>query len=121
MANKKRLLKRDAAREIPMKHARRAQAGSASAVTPPQCISLAGKTCDQVMELAEALNAYLAIECFVAPEHADEVHASVPPSRAQLTALLHAVNVEVQRKIGALADITTVLQAQVTIDAAQAR
>ena len=84
-------------------------------------ISLAGKTCDQVVELSDALNAYLALERFVEPEYADDAHASVPPSRAELTALLHAVNINVQRKIGALADITTVLQAQVTIDAALAR
>ena len=98
-----------------------ASSPTAITATTSQSLSLAGKTCDLVMELTEAFNAYLALECFVEPEYADEAQASVPPSRAQLTALLHAVNVEIQRKLGVLADTTTVLQAQLTIDAAQAR
>ena len=99
-----------------------AQASPAAAITTTSpCISLAGKACDHVTELSEAFNAYLALECFVTPEYADEAQASVPPSRAQLTALLHAVNVEMLRKINVLADAMAVLQAQVTIDAALAR
>ncbi len=106
-----------------MTRAERPQATSSSTAIAAtrQGLSLAGKTCDLVMELTEAFNAYLALECFIEPEYADEARASVPPSRAQLTALLHAVNVEIQRKLGVLADTTAVLQAQLTIDAAQAR
>lgn len=90
-------------------------------ITASQCISLASRTCDQVMELAIALNAYLALECLVEPAYVDEERASVPPSRVQLSSLLHAVNVEVQRKISALAELTTLLQAQANMDAALGR
>lgn len=83
-----------------------------------QCIALASKACDQVTEVAIALNAFLALERFVEPAYTDEAQASVPPSRAQLTSLLHAVNADVQRKMSALADVTTELQAQAHIDAA---
>lgn len=106
-----------------MTRAERPQAASSTpaTTTASQCLSLAGKTCDQVMELSIALNAYLALELFVEPAHADEARASVPPSRALLSSMLHAINVEVQRKMDALADTIAVLQAQVAIDAAHAR
>ncbi|MDO9434937.1 hypothetical protein [Hydrogenophaga sp.] len=84
-------------------------------------MALAGRTCDQVTELIEAINAYLALECFVQPEYADEAQARVQPSRALLTSLLRAINLEVQRRLAALAEITALLQAQVTIDAAHPR
>lgn len=108
-----------------MTRAERPQATSSSSPTAitatSQCLLLAGKTCDLVMELTDAFNAYLALECFVTPEYADEAQARVPPPRAQLTALLRAVNVDIQRRLGVLADTTTVLQAQLTLDAAQPR
>lgn len=106
-----------------MTRAERPQAPSSTPATTAAspCLSLAGKTCDQVMELSIALDAYLALELFVEPAHADEARASVAPSRALLSSLLHAINVEVQRKMNALADTLTVLQAQVAIDAAHAR
>lgn len=86
-----------------------------------ECLALSGRARDQVIDLSDALQAYLALELFVAPEYVDETQARVPPSRAQLGALLNAINAKVMQKINALADITTVLQAQLSIDAAQAR
>lgn len=108
-----------------MKRARRPQATSSApantTTTASQCISLASRTRDQVMELAIALNAYLALECLVEPAYVDEERASVPFSRVQLSSLLNAINVNVQRKIDALAELITLLQAQANMDAALGR
>lgn len=106
-----------------MTRAERPQAASPTpaTTTASQCLSLAGKTSDLVMELSIAMDAYLALELFVEPAYADEAQARVPPSRAQLTSMLHAINVEVQRKMATLADTLAVLQAQAAIDAAHAR
>ncbi len=109
-----------------MKRAKRAQATSSSTApvtttAASQSISLAGKVCDQVTELSDVFKAYLAVQRFVAPEYADEASASVQPSRAELAALLRTLNEEIVRRLGALADMTTLQQAQLTIDAAQAR
>ena len=110
-----------------MKRAKRAQATSSTTApittttAATQSISLAGKVCDQVTELSDVFKAYLAVQRFVAPEYADEASASVQPSRAELAALLRTLNEEIVRRMAALADVTTLQQAQLTIDAAQAR
>ena len=93
----------------------------ATVITLDQGISLAGKVCDQVADLSGFSNAYIAVERLISPEYADEAQAGVPPSRAELGALLNTLNTEMLRKINALADNTTVLQAQLTLDAAQTR
>lgn len=82
---------------------------------------MAGKVCDQVMELSEVFKAYVAVERFVVPEYMDEMRASVQPSRSELGSLLRTLNEEIVRRLAALADLTVVQQAQLTIDAAQAR
>lgn len=102
------------------KQTRRLQHQAARDKHAHQCIALAIKACDQVAELTIALNAYLALERFVEPAYTDEEQASVQSSRGQLTSLLHAINADVQRRISALAEITTQLQAQAHIDAALA-
>ena len=93
----------------------------ATVITSDHCISLSGKVCDLVDDLSGLSNAYIAVERLISPEYADEAQAGVPPSRAELGALLNTLNTEMLRKINALADNTTVLQAQLTIDAAQTR
>lgn len=84
----------------------------ATPATAAQCISLTNKAGDQVAELSGVFKAYLALERFVSPEYADDEQASVPACRSELGALLHTLNAEMLRQIGALADTLTVLQAQ---------
>lgn len=98
-----------------------ASTATATAAATARCISLAGRVCDQVAALSVAINGYLALESFVSPEYADEAHASVRPSRGQLSAMLRSLNADVFRHIDALAVATTVLQAQMSDSEAQAR
>lgn len=84
----------------------------ATSSAPTPCISLAAQVCDQVIELSETFKAYLALERFVSPEYEDEAQANVSPSRSELGALLHTLNAEMLRQIGALRNTTTVLQEQ---------
>lgn len=79
------------------------------------CFALTDEICDQVAELSEMLKAYLGLERFVSPEHEDEGRANVPPSRGELSAMLHGFNVEVQRLMRALLDASTVLQKQMAL------
>ncbi|MDO9436678.1 hypothetical protein [Hydrogenophaga sp.] len=116
-----------------MKRVKRAQAPSSptapvkaittqpTAAPPSPSIELAGKICDQVMELVERFKAYIAVERFLAIEYMDEASADVQPSRGELGALVVTLNEEIVRRLTALADLTTVQQAQLTIDAAHAR
>lgn len=83
--------------------------------TIENCAALTDETCDLVAELSEMFKAYLAIERFVSPEHEDECQANVQASRAELGALLHAVNVEIQRLMRALSSATTGLQRQTEV------
>ncbi len=99
----------------------RARPSSATAGTADQCISLTDKTCDLVAELSIAFKAYLALERFVSPEYEDEAQAGVPSSRAELGSMLNALNDKILRLIGALADTTTVLQAEINTGGTQAR
>ena len=77
----------------------------------PHGTSLVYKTCAQVAELQEAFKAYIALEHLISPEHEDEEESLVPPSRAELGALLHTLNAEILRWIKALTDTTARLQA----------
>ena len=61
-------------------------------------------------EWSDAFEGHYALQQFVLPEYADEARASVPPSRAQLGAMLRALNADVRRHIDALALATSVLQ-----------
>ncbi|MDO9436713.1 hypothetical protein [Hydrogenophaga sp.] len=92
-----------------------------TAAPTSQSIELAGKVCDQVMELLDRFKAYIAIERFVATNYIDEEGSGVQPSRSELGSLLLTLNEEIVRRLTALADLTAVQQAQLTIDAAQAR
>lgn len=93
----------------------------ATDTTATQCISLTDKTCDLVAELSIAFKAYLALERFVSPDHEDEGHADVQSSRANLGSMLNALNEKILRLIDALADTTTVLQAEMNASGTQAR
>ena len=88
----------------------RAHPAPDAAPTLTNCAALTDETCDLVAELSEMFKAYLALERLVSPEHEDECQANVQPSRAELGALLYVVNVEIQRRIRALAETTTALQ-----------
>ncbi|QHE84060.1 hypothetical protein [Hydrogenophaga sp. BPS33] len=93
---------------------------SSPVITPiSPSVSLASKASDRLMELSDAFESYIALQCFVEPEYADEVEANVPPSRGQLTALLRTLNGDMRRKIDVVADAVALLQAQVSMDAAQ--
>ena len=83
--------------------------------TLASCVALTDKTCDLVAELAEMFKAYLALERFVSPEYEDEGRANVAPSRAELGAMIHVINVAIQRLTGALVDTTTTLQLQLAL------
>ncbi len=72
-------------------------------------------------ELSGAFNGLIALERFVSPAYADETRASVPPSRGELSAMLHSLNAEVLRHIDALAMATAVLQLQLSDGEAQLR
>ncbi|QHE86574.1 hypothetical protein [Hydrogenophaga sp. BPS33] len=97
-----------------------AQASACSAAATP-CLSLIGRVCDQVNEWSDAFEGHYALQHFVLPEYVDEARASVPPSRAQLGAMLRALNADVRRHIDALALATSVLQAQMRDGQAQTR
>lgn len=77
--------------------------------------ALTDEACEPVAELSEMFKAHLAVERLVSPEYEDEGQANVQPSRAELGALLHAVNSEVQRLMRALAGTTTLLQKQMAV------
>lgn len=102
-----------------MTRADRPLADSGNTGSAAQCIALAGKACDQVDELSVVFKAYLALERFVSPEFTDAAQVGVSPSRAELGALLRTLNAEMLRQIGALADTSAVLQAQVAHRQAQ--
>ncbi len=85
-----------------------------------QSLALAGKARDQVEDVLEAFNGCIGLQRFISPEYADEAHAGVVLSRAELGAVSYAVNDVMRRRIFALADSMTLLEAQLTIDASQA-
>jgi hypothetical protein len=107
------------AHHTPSRGARGAGAapGAAHAVHS-RLTSLAVQAATQVTELSVAFKAYEALERFISPEYDHQVDDDVPPSRAQLGALLHTLNAEMLQQINALADVTTVLQAQLDSKAA---
>lgn len=76
-------------------------------------IALTGRICDLVLDLSFILKTYVALERFVSPERADELNASIAPSRSELSAVLHTFNLEVQRLMGALTHTTAELHARV--------
>lgn len=88
-------------------------AAAAADATEARVSSLALQAANQVTELSITFKAYQALERFVSPEYEHEVDDAVSPSRSELGSLLHTLNAEMQRQISALADTTTVLQAQV--------
>ncbi|MDO9434074.1 hypothetical protein [Hydrogenophaga sp.] len=98
-----------------------ASATSNTPTSTARCISLMARVCDQVAELAIALNAYLALERFVLPVYADENQASVQASRIELAAMLRAFNAKVLQHVDALALATSVLQAEMSGDEGLAR
>ena len=65
----------------------------------------------QLAELQETFKAYIALEHLISPEYEDEEESLVPPSRAELGALLHILNAEMARRIEALAETMARLQA----------
>ncbi len=75
-------------------------------------ISLEERLCDNIAEVSDVYLAYRALERLVSPEYLDEEHENVPVSRAQLGALLHALNAEMQRRIDALERTVSALHAQ---------
>ena len=110
-------------RTIPTRKPRGARvfgAAAAADATEARVSSLALQAANQVTELLITFKAYQALERFISPEYEHEVDDSVSPSRSELGSLLHTLNAEMQRQIGALADTTTVLQAQVERKAASA-
>ncbi|MDO9439164.1 hypothetical protein [Hydrogenophaga sp.] len=94
----------------------RARTSPSSTKADLHCLSLAGMTHDQLAELSHIFMGYIALERFIAPYHADEEQASVPPSRAELVSLLRSINERMQRQIEMLMDKITVLQAQMLVD-----
>lgn len=88
-------------------------AAAAADATEARVSSLALQAAHQVTELSITFKAYQALERFISPEYEREGDDAVSPSRSELGSLLHTLNAEMQRQIGALADTTTVLQAQV--------
>lgn len=93
----------------------RAQPAPDSNANLASSIALTDETCDLVAELSEMFKAYLALERFVSPEYEDEGQANVAPSRAELGAMIHAINVAIQRLTRALMDTTTTLQKQIAV------
>lgn len=84
--------------------------GAHRAESHPDTCHLATKAVDQVTYLTMTVQAYLALEKLITPEHLEDANESVTPSRAELGALLRSVNMELQRQVHQLADTTTVLE-----------
>lgn len=76
--------------------------------------ALAGKAFDLAQDLSFKLKSYRALELFVLPQYTDEQDASVGPSRTDLGAMLHTLNIEVQRQMRALIELMAELHAQTT-------
>lgn len=95
-----------------------ARSSSTTTTAATHCLSMAGKTFDNIAELSHVFKGYVALERFVSPEYADEAQALVPPTRAELGSLLHSLNAQVQRQMDKLTDNITVLQAQMLVDSA---
>ena len=81
-------------------------------------LSLAEIACDRIAELSDIFKGYLAIERLIAPDHADELQASVAPSRAELVSLLRSINILMKRQIEKLMEDIAMLQAQMLVDRA---
>jgi len=79
-----------------------------------RCLSLVARVCDHVAELLHAIGGYKALELLVSPAHADETHASLAPSRGELSAMVEALNAAVLRHIDALAMAMAVLHAEMS-------
>lgn len=80
----------------------------------PKVRSLAAEALDLANYLALTLHAYVALEKLITPMDQAEAADDVPPSRAELGALLKAVNEQLQTQVHQLADTATVLQALVS-------
>lgn len=91
------------------------QGGALPADEPlhPKVRSLATQALDHASYMTLTLQAYLALEKLITPMNRAEASDDIPPSRAELGALLKAVNDQLQTQVHQLADTATVLQALV--------
>lgn len=80
----------------------------------PKVRSLAAEALDHANYLTLTLHAYVALEKLITPLNQAEAADDVPLSRAELGALLKAVNDQLQTQVHQLADTATVLQALVS-------
>lgn len=89
--------------------------GAQAACEPhPRVRSLAAEALDHANYLQLTLHAYLALEKLITPMNQAEADDELAPSRAELGALLKAVNDQLQTQVHQLADTATVLQALVS-------
>lgn len=77
----------------------------------PKVRSLTAQALDHAHYLTLTLHAYIALEKLITPMDEAEAADNVAPTRAELGALLKAVNDQLQTKVHQLADTATVLQA----------
>lgn len=80
----------------------------------PKVPSLAAQTLDHANYLTLTLHAYVALEKLITPMDQADAADDVPATRAELAALLKAVNDQLQTQVHQLADTATVLQALVS-------